>query len=437
MGMMAMLSLSWTQSFFNAVMGEDYYSGSARAASMGFTRLTVDPGYGFEYTNPAGLAALPGMVVTDYTASGTSVLERRSMPLKDMFGDFLEDADYAVNRNFYPTHSATLSTGLQFGEVKAGAGLSFSPYRLFDYRYEEEVRDRNSLEDGIIGIKDPIIGYHILDSEGMMNMVSAGAGIGFRLLPDATLRLGVGINMIQSTEINVVQKVEEISDEGTNLSFITPYDFTYKLDNASFSVFSAELLMDHGIRFVAAYEGGIRTDRMIPDSLSLPDSLGLSPQLIQHLEQYYLDGLNANSFETPGKFRLGISYFPRSAVPMNLILEWERQFYSDIPNMGLKDTYTWRIGIEYLALSKIPVRIGYFFSESPIPFIDPVAAFTFGTGRTLGNLTVDIAGRYSLSSYDYPDLFPVDGDVRPDLDTVSETRFDLRLSLNYKLDGLK
>ncbi len=46
-------------------------------------------------------------------------------------------------------------------------------------------------------------------------------------------------------------------------------------------------------------------------------------------------------------------------------------------------------------------------------------------------LEVSYGSTFSLYNYDYPDLFPVEGDVRNYYDSVYESRFDLLLSLIY------
>ena len=67
----------------------------------------------------------------------------------------------------------------------------------------------------------------------------------------------------------------------------------------------------------------------------------------------------------------------------------------------------------------------------PLEVLDPLSIFTFGTGKKFGNIAVDIAGQYSLYSYQYPDLFGVEGDVRPNFDTVNESKFSFFTTIKY------
>jgi hypothetical protein len=67
-----------------------------------------------------------------------------------------------------------------------------------------------------------------------------------------------------------------------------------------------------------------------------------------------------------------------------------------------------------------------------IPAMKPVSMFTFGSGKSIGNLMVDVAGTYCFQSFSYPDLFPVEGDIRTDYDLVRDSQLHLQLALTYQ-----
>ncbi len=67
-----------------------------------------------------------------------------------------------------------------------------------------------------------------------------------------------------------------------------------------------------------------------------------------------------------------------------------------------------------------------------IPAMKPVSIFTFGSGKSIRNLMVDVAGTYCFQSFSYPDLFPVEGDIRTDYDLVRDSQFNLQLALTYQ-----
>ena len=49
----------------------------------------------------------------------------------------------------------------------------------------------------------------------------------------------------------------------------------------------------------------------------------------------------------------------------------------------------------------------------------------------MNNLVLDIAGTYYLQSFKHPDLFPVEGDVRPDYDNVHESNWNGVSTISY------
>ena len=49
----------------------------------------------------------------------------------------------------------------------------------------------------------------------------------------------------------------------------------------------------------------------------------------------------------------------------------------------------------------------------------------FITAKEYNNLVLDIGASYSYQNYHYGDIFPVDGDVRPDYDNVHESNWNV------------
>ncbi len=71
------------------------------------------------------------------------------------------------------------------------------------------------------------------------------------------------------------------------------------------------------------------------------------------------------------------------------------------------------------------------YKTAYIPIMKPVSMFTFGSGKSIGDLIIDVAGTYCFQSFSYPDLFPVEGDIRTDYDLVRDSQLHLMLSLTY------
>ena len=61
-----------------------------------------------------------------------------------------------------------------------------------------------------------------------------------------------------------------------------------------------------------------------------------------------------------------------------------------------------------------------------------VTVFCFGTSKEYNKVLFDIGASYSYRRYHYMDIFPVDGDVRPDYDNVHESNWDIVSTISYK-----
>ena len=86
-----------------------------------------------------------------------------------------------------------------------------------------------------------------------------------------------------------------------------------------------------------------------------------------------------------------------------------------------------------MATNKIPVRVGMVYNQSPFQVMDPQTTITVGTGKSFEELQVDVGLGFQSGQYKYPDLFPVENDVRPSLDRVTESKFNFMLSISYTI----
>ena len=101
-------------------------------------------------------------------------------------------------------------------------------------------------------------------------------------------------------------------------------------------------------------------------------------------------------------------------------------------HLNLNDYQQYKFGFEYLTQLGTPIRGGLVYRTAFIPAMKPVSMFTFGSGKSIGSLEIDYAGTYSFQSFNYPDLFPVEGDIRVDYDLVRDSQLNLQLALTYQ-----
>ncbi|SVE38123.1 uncharacterized protein METZ01_LOCUS490977, partial [marine metagenome] len=113
---------------------------------------------------------------------------------------------------------------------------------------------------------------------------------------------------------------------------------------------------------------------------------------------------------------IAISLISDKENMMSIDFEFNQINYND--QLNLNNYKQYKFGFEYLTQMGTPIRGGLMYRTAYIPIMTPVSMFTFGTGKTIGNMVIDAAVTYYVQSFSYPDLFPVEGDIRTDYDLV-------------------
>ena len=152
------------------------------------------------------------------------------------------------------------------------------------------------------------------------------------------------------------------------------------------------------------------------DSSSIEDSI-----------YYTVKGIN---YIKPEIRSLAFNYIADADHGISLSFEMNQISYNG--HLNLNDYQQFKFGFEYLTQLGTPIRGGLVYRTAFIPAMKPVSMFTFGSGKSIGNLVIDYAGTYSFQSFNYPDLFPVEGDIRSEYDLVRDSQLHLQLAVTYK-----
>ena len=142
---------------------------------------------------------------------------------------------------------------------------------------------------------------------------------------------------------------------------------------------------------------------------------------------YVVSGLN---YLKPKIRSFALSFISDLTNMMSIDFEINQISYNRHHNF--KDYKQLKFGFEYLTQMGTPIRGGLIYKTAFIPAMKPVSTFTFGSGKTIGKLEIDYAGTYSFESFNYPDLFHVDGDIRSRYDLVRDSKLHLQLAVTYK-----
>ena len=353
------------------------------------------------------------------------MFERWSMPVRDSFGEFLTSADYVANEFNYYNISLGLIGAANISQIgKIGIGFNYAPLTHFTYKYSEEVRGTYRIEDGEYASKDPFVGYRNLQTDGVIMLTSIGGGLNVDYLRDMEISVGAAINLIQSSELTDRVEVDTLYSDVTNLSTLPDLNTNAEIPAANFMTFSTALNLNSNVTIGISWEGETKLTTPIYNT-----TVDTTSGLFQYWNEssFVVSGLN---YMKPEIKTFAISYNSNADQEMSIDFELNQISYNSHPNF--QDYKQFKFGFEYLTQMGTPIRGGVVYKTAFIPAMKPISMFTFGSGKAIGNLVIDYAGTYSFQSFNYPDLFPVEGDIRSGNDLVRDSQLHLQLAVTYK-----
>ena len=436
-------SIMFSQSFFNRILPGEVYEGDAKSMAIGNSSLTTSHGSGVIISNPAKILSFNESYIVDLNINFNSLSERRSIVFKDEWEESLGETDYVFNQNNTFNHSFGFLYQHSLKKIKLGVGIMSKPYLSFDYNYDEEVRGDSNLADGIIGINDPVIGFHTYKTKGKMDVQSVGFSVSFNdFLKNLTF--GLGINSLKDSVINDSVKLSVIDSyyDAMNLANISDFNNSYSISGDTFISIGIDfkmlnqLILSASIQESALISDGTELDFF---SNSISNYVGL-PQFFDFENEELVFTLNGFYFNLPEKKNIGLLYTPKSNINMNLIFELtNRYFKHDVSVAGIDyDVNEYKIGFEYSPINSYPIRAGLVYKESVFNAVSPKSILTLGTGIDFSkSITMDVAMNYSTYNYKYYDILPLENifdyscDVI-DCDTVTENNLSFLTTLKVE-----
>ena len=408
-------SLTISQSFFNRIIPGELYYNDAKSMSMGRTNSSMGNSSWSTISNPSLLSNNKDGIHVDLNLGFDSISERRSIIFKDEWEEALGETDYVFNQNNNFSNSFGVIFSASLWKFKVTGSISQNPFLSLDYNYSEEVRGDSNLDDGIIGINDPIVGYQTYSTNGVLDVQSAGISFAFKSNKRKDYSVGLGVNRILDTNITDKIKLIVIDDSyGTdNLSLMDDVANMYSLTtDKQFHTLGAQIPLTNELVIALSYEESISIfDNTGPGLLlgGISNIVGL-PQLFGFEDgelSYLVNGFN---YKKPEKKNFGISYYPQSNVNMILVFEIENKYLDhSVKVTGIDyDINDYKLGFEYTPHNSYPMRAGLVYSESVFSAVEPTAILTLGTGAKIGKVEFDFAMNYSTTKYKYFDILPLE-----------------------------
>ena len=433
-----LLNISFSQALLNRAIGGEELFGSAKSFSMGFTHSINANNSSIVRYNPSLLSynSKGSSIVFDIQINNKLLKERRSILVKDYFGDFLTYADYLNNNNIYHSFQGGFQTNIN---NTYGFGISLLPLASFNYDYIEEIRGDAPSQDGEVVFRDPLVGYHIFNTEGILQSLSIGTSFSYSNSLN-NFNVGLGYHYILDTEVKNDLHVDSLTTQIQNISLVDDYKSSQKFNNVGdyFSIGLTSITNDLLLSFVFESDFLIQTNNQ---PINFIDSLGTISYINDFIDLNANEelgyGVDSTIFESlnhykPQKIIFGINYNPKNNKDLTVSLEIETNKVMNNDNTYLKDYDVFKLGFEYLLPNSTPIRAGIVYKTSPIILIPEQAIFTFGTGGSFKNIIYDLGMSYSTFDYFYSDLFSVEGDQLTGFDKINESNLSTIFTIGYK-----
>ena len=406
----AALMLAATSVFAGSVLDTSYGSAgnwlSAEINSMAGTGAAVDRGGFNTALNPALLSAAAGWRLDGGLALAQEH-EDRFQPLWDSFGSYVIDTAIASNRNHY--FDTGFAASKAFGE-RFGGGVSLTSRYDFTYDFAEEVRDPDSFSDP----RDQILFERSWGQDGAIR--DLGLGVGYAL--SEQLSLGVAAHYLFGTIDGELLVRDFMNDAGSRAEHAT-----WESDGMSVTA-GATLAVSERVTLGASIETPVDVGG---DLMVTTQTAAGSTAATEHV-----------TFRYPRRVRGGIALRPRTdprtIFTADLVWsEWSQLEDSRVEgDLGLEDTYDYRVGVEHLFYNGVPLRFGFRHTDQYADEEVAASMFTAGIGIPYAAGMINVAadlGKVTSDQehvFDYPAGFAVEPTSR-----VEETRFRLGASFTY------
>lgn len=420
------------QTYFNVLFPVSTEMISTRSLGMGMAGVATSTGIGNIWSNPALLNPGSSRGVATFGGSLERLEEQRSFPVFDMFDDVVADNIYVSNRNWYNNINAGILLNLP---LRLRAGLARTTFWDFKYDYLEEVR--GSLPSGNYN-RDPLVGYHKTHREGYISTTS----LGLAFSPLSILDMGLGLHLLAGNNLLDQTGIEVYDDNNPDEALAAFADTLYiselELDGNPMIVTGGLAIqplqrLKIGINYRSAVElkiDGYSRVPVIMEKTNLPGYEGL-------------DSTGLLVINLPATFTIGLETKLSNPIATRAMVEFHYTNWSDysigydrlvnnetsLPHK-YKSTREIRAGVEHVLLNKLPFRFGFVYSESPLGQEFELTRITIGGSHDFGPAVLDVAAVFGTVGYRYEDIFPAGGETPPYLESVSESRTTVKVSLN-------
>jgi hypothetical protein len=420
----------FAQAYFKYMGLENINKQSARSLALGGNSLALEQHPIAGLNNPATLFKAENALSVYANLNLESLIERRSFPVQDSFGDYLAENDYVSNR--FSRFEGDLA--LYYSQQGFSASVGWYSLENYNYDYQEEIR--SDLGSGAYN-RDPLAGYHKISFAGLTH------GLNIALAHDIGERFAVGYSYTHyyGSGLEEAYGVIPILNDSKLASSDTTY-YPYNPTNPNGSSVNLGLTAKITDRLQAGLHANLAGIYTIQGTHMIA---GMDSSLL--LPAYTVDPDSAYKaiIDRPNTYSLSLKYIPSNELKTVLYAQFDltdwRSYASgyfdsadslvSLFSPEYSPSWAMRAGIEHVFFTGIPLRFGFSYEKNPMNNDMNRTTINVGSGWSSENLTLDIGILLYQNMYYYSDLFPVADEVRVNLDKVKENGLRVNISLSY------
>lgn len=358
---------------------------SARSLAMGQVGVSLFHGSSSAVQNPALLGSFQGKALLDLQIGIRESNENRYVPLFDTFDNFVTETAYALNRDSYASGHGGVVWHLP-GERQGALTVGIFERYDADFDYEEEIRKSTTDEP-----RDELEQLNQVTVDGRLR--SWSIAYGREVLP--SVHVGLAAHRYFG---DIERSRAEVPVDGDP----TRTRLERELSGWGFGVGAH-------VRGFERLDVGVSVESSV--TLSGTHTLGQSTG--GDFEP--LAGAPAPGdyeLEYPKSVALGLSYHPRNDLRTVFSVEARRRFWEDLDDefadaqaeldgseggadLGLRNTWDFRTGVEHIFYNGMPARFGFRFVENYSDRDSERVVFSLGTGYVFDGMMIDLTGVYT------------------------------------------
>ncbi len=342
---------SITDSYF----GNKYDGFEARAFAMGGAGTFNDLRPFGIAANPANLTLIKSRVGFQGALLVNRAEDNRYIPLYNSFDNYIDDAVYASNINFYDDYAGSGFASMRFGLLKLGLGGYYKPLLNFDGNYIEEIRNNRNTDNDVYPEK---IAINAIENEGSLNQAAGVFSLGYELGENLELNLGAEVSLLsgEQTQMKTIRwsqwAIDTFTDAVDNPAKVLP-DYTLSTETELEGT-----QMKGGLSMRLNNRFGLAATYTMKSTL---DRTGSTHELQDaHYQNAGIDISTpiAEDYILPSEVRLGFLYQPRNIMRTWFNLDVEYVKWSDVSE-HFEDQVNLYAGVEHWVENRLPLRLGF------------------------------------------------------------------------------